>query len=103
MTRLLVYALLVLDCMFVFAAVAFGWRPFSRVLRRIWSRVIRFLLVFFGTLIGLTIAIPWIDAALYDAGYQLNNDYIIFLAPAFVLTLSLTAAIAVIWELERRS
>jgi len=92
-------AFCVLDAIFIIGAVFFGWRPFSKVLSRIWTRALQFVAVFLLTALGLTIIIPWVDFILYERGIALDDDFMIFFAPALVLILSLAAAFAVVWRL----
>ena len=99
---LVLLAFCAIDAALIIAWVFFGWRPFSRVLSRIWARRWRFLLVFLGTMVGLTIAFPWIDTAFYESGYVLSDDYTIFVYPTLTIILSLAAGIFVVWELEKR-
>lgn len=102
METLIFLALGAVDVVLIVGMVFFGWRPFRGIFKRIWKRALRFLGVFFGTLIGLTIAFPWIDTAFYDAGYVLDDDWILFVYPALTIFLSLSAAVSVVWELDRK-
>ena len=99
---LILLALCTIDAILIMGAIFFGWRPFANVLRSIWKRALRFCAVLSGTALGLTITIPWVDQILYMQGHTLGDDFMISFAPAFIIIVSLTSAIAVVWELDRK-
>lgn len=99
---LVLLAFCAVDAVLIIGVIFFGWRPFAGVLGAVWRRKWRFLLAFGLVYFGLTIAIPWIDVAFYDAGYTLSDDFMIFFAPAFIVIMSCAAGLANVWELERK-
>jgi hypothetical protein len=94
-------ALTAVDVVLVGAAIFFGWRPFKGVFGAIKRHALRFSLAFFGVLLSLYVAIPLTDALLYDHGHVMPADFMIFFAPAFMLTMSSATGLFVVWKAAR--
>lgn len=88
------------DVALVGAAIFFGWRPFGSVLRKIGKHAFLFLGTFLGVLLLLTVLIPVIDTMLYVRGVVLPDDFMIYVAPTFMLIAALAASLYVVWRAE---